>query len=1136
MVRSIFLYLFILMFYPKLSSAQSSPFSAGKWAKIATTKQGVYQITGTQLKAMGFVLPFASNQVQLFNYNLANLKEKVSLNPLLGVIENSIVVADGGDNQFDEKDFLLFYSEGPIQWKYDSIKGLPYHYKNATSDSIYYFITLGKNGKRINFASKINAANQSVDNYDERWLIEKDSVSLLNSGKLLLGSPMGQGVGKQAQLNYVFNMDGLQVSSPLSIVSQYAATAYQSKANFNFLVNSTLARTSSVNPVTGYIYDATANLMTDSFIYNISPSVNLSNPITTTIAFSSDNTTATGWIDFIEINAKRKIGFWGSNAFGFRNYAVSKNATAIQYQLQNIDTAAQIWDVTHPEDPLVMNINFQTTTTGNFIQTADTLREFFAVKSMGYEIPIYLSGVANQNVMATDVPDYVVIAASAYLGAAKKLIDFHATVHGLKGMVYNVNEIFNEFSGGQSSATGIRNFIQYLFNQAMIKHQNPPKYLLLMGMANFSNKNYNSAFQIPVFESGASTSILDSYPADDYYSILDNNDNINYPNDIKNLSLAIGRLPIRNAAEADTVVEKIINYQKNNHGGVWKNQLTWVADDGDYNLHLQDAEAISSNLKMKVPNWNNKKIYLDLYAVTSNIAGNTYPLVNAEINRTINNGSLILNYTGHGNYSRLAEEAVITQTDVQQWDNAGRLPLMITASCDFAPYDQPQLSPFGFDALLKNSKGVAALVAASRLVYAYSNKQINDQFIQKLLVPDSAGNFLTIGTALQKAKMAAWAQGEDHINTFKFTLFGDPAMQLVKPTDQVVINSINGKAFMGVDTLQAGSKYTINGMVQSNGQLKNKFNGAVQLILYDAASAKKTLGNVSSSIPVNVIVQENILFNGTASVNAGKFSIDFMLPKEVTLNQGALKLQLNAFNDSSDAMGIFNQIYAKGAGAQNFTDTIGPSIQIFLNDTNFISGGWAASNATLLVHLKDEAGIQTSGNALGQDLTLLIDGDTKNEIVLNNYYTADFNTYQSGTVSYILPNFSLGPHTLTIKAWDLLGNSNKRSIQFTVPDTSVLLLNKVSNYPNPFIQSTTFSFEQNQIGTKLDIFLSVYDNNGLVLFTRTLSGQFKGNRVLAYWDGTSEQGNMLNPGVYFYKITIGNGKEMKVLANKLVKY
>ena len=1136
MIRAALVFFLIIVFFPSILSGQNSPFSNGKWVKIAATKQGVYQITGTQLKAMGFTIPFTSSQVQLYNYNLTNLTEKVESNPLVGITENSILVNDGGDNQFDEKDFLLFYSEGPIQWKYDEVKNLPVHYKNATSDSVFYFITLGSNGKRMGSAAKINSTPITIDNYDERWLIEKDSISLLNSGKLLLGTPMGQGNGKQSQLNFPLNMTGLLLTSPFKIVTQYAATAYQSTANFNLLLNANVARSSSVNPVSGYLYDDAANVVTDTFTYSLNANTNLVNPVNVTVAFSSDNATATGWLDFVEMNAKRKIGFWGSNAFGFRNYAITKTSNAAQYQLQNIDSSTLIWDVTHPEQPVAITINFQTTSSGNFIQSLDTLREFFAVKQQGYETPTFSGVMANQNIIGTSVPDYIILSPNNYLNAAKKLRDYHALAHGLKGLVFNINEIFNEFSGGQPSPTGIRNFIQYLFNQATLKHQNTPQYLLLMGLSNFSNKSYNSTNQIPVFESAASNNILSSFPSDDYYSILTPNDNINTPNLILNSALAIGRLPVRSVSEADTVVEKIINYQKNNNGGAWKNKLTWVADDGDYNLHLQDAEAISSNLQKKAAAWNQKKIYLDLYPVNNNIAGNTYPLVNADINQTMNNGSLILNYTGHGNYSRLAEEAVISQPDVQLWNNAGKLPLMITASCDFAPYDQPQLSPFGFDALLKNSKGVVALVAASRLVYAYSNKQINDLFIQKLLVPDSAGNFLTIGTALQKAKMAAWAQGEDHINTFKFTLMGDPAMQLAKPTDQVILNSINGKTFAGVDTLQAGNKYTLTGMVQSNGQIKNNFKGSLEMVLYDAVTIKKTLGNISTSIPVNVSMQENILFKGTASVTAGRFTIDFMLPKEVTANQSGLKLQLNAFNDSSDAMGIYNQLFVKPAVAQNYSDTVGPTMQAFLNDSNFINGGWAAAHSTLYINLKDDAGIQTSGISLGHDITLLIDGDTKNEVVLNNFYTADFNTYQKGSIQYALPTFSIGAHQLAIKAWDLLGNSSKDTIRFIVPDTTALQLNKVTNFPNPFTTSTTFSFEHNQIGIPLVIGLTLYDNQGAVLFTKPLSAQYKANRVNSYWDGTSANGRLLNPGIYFYKITVTNSKETKELSNKLIKF
>ena len=105
-----------------------------------------------------------------------------------------------------------------------------------------------------------------------------------------------------------------------------------------------------------------------------------------------------------------------------------------------------------------------------------------------------------------------------------------------------------------------------------------------------------------------------------------------------------------------------------------------------------------------------------------------------------------------------------------------------------------------------------------------------------------------------------------------------------------------------------------------------------------------------------------------------------------------------------------------------------------------------------------------------------------------------------------------------------------------VPDSSNLLLNKVSNFPNPFTQFTYFSFEQNQLGNSLEVNLSLYDNNGQLLFTRPLSAEYKANRVISYWDGASASGGFLNPGTYFYKITLSNGKQTKVLTNKLVKF
>ena len=1135
MRRGVFIVFLGFIFSPYFLGAQNAAFNTGKWAKIAIAKQGIYQITGAQLKTLGFPLPIASTQLQLFNYNLTQLSEKVTATVSTSLTENAIQVFDGGDNQIDEKDYVLFYAEGSVGWKQEALKFTPTHYKNTSHDSVFYFISIGPNGKRMNTMDKINAPAQIVDQYDERWLIEVDSISILNSGKLLLGPAMGKGLGKQAKLSYPININGLVLSSPMKLISRYAATTYQTPAYFNFSINDNAIKTTAVSPVSGLLYDESANISLDSFTYSINSTTNLTNPASINISFQSENAAATGWIDYIELFAKRKLGFWGTGSFGFRNVSSAVNGNILQYQIQNGDASTEVWDVTNPASPRKISIDISSTGSISFLHQADTLHEFFAVKQQGYEIPSLLGPMNSQNLAGMNVPDYLIVSAPNYLNAAKKLQNYHGTINGLKTALINANEIFNEFSGGQPSPIGIRNFVKYLLNKAATDKVPAPRYLLLFGMANYNSRNYNSASQIPVFESAASTGVLTSYPSDDFYSILEDNDDINNFTKIKKLAIATGRLPVRNTAEADTVVEKIINYQKNVNGGAWKNKITWVADDGDANLHLEDAEAISTHLQQKNSSWNQKKIYLDLYTANKNIAGNTYPLVNSEIIQTVNEGTLILNYTGHGNFTRLAEEAVISQTDVLQWNNATKLPLMITASCDFAPYDQPLLSPFGFDALMKNSKGVIGLVAASRLVFAYSNKQINDHFIQQLLVPDSLGNFLTIGEALQRAKMQAWSAEEDRMNAFKFSLLGDPAMRLSLPKYEIGIISLNQKTFTGKDTLLAGNKYTLKGAVNKKGVLQNNFNGLLDFILYDAVTNKKTLGNAISSKVAMVAMQENILFKGKVTVMNGNFTVDFLLPKEVSLQKN-LKMQLTAYNELSDAMGMFDNIIAMDAGGVLINDNQGPDVKIFLNDTNFIDGGWAAARSNLILNLADSAGIQTSGNALGHDMVLVIDNDYKNTIVLNNYFLANLDSYQKGNLMYALPLLTEGAHSIMIKVWDLLGNSTTKTLHFVVPASEIVNFKNLYNYPNPFQNFTQFSFEHNKVGSSLEINLSIYDGRGNLLFTKPLNGTYKANRVVANWDGAGIGSAQIQAGVYYYRLSIKDGSATKFLTSKLVKF
>jgi len=859
------------------------------------------------------------------------------------------------------------------------------------------------------------------------------------------------------------------------------------------------------------------------------------------VGYLSANTSSTGWINYITLQAKRKIGFYGgAKSLGFRNASLLGTGKTIQYQFKDADATTKIWDVTQPENPVEMSSNLQNGV-ATFIQRADSLREFFSVTKLGYETPslVEVLNIDYPSLLNTPAADYIIITASNYLKAADSLAKFHAANHGLATFVTTTARVFNEFSGGQPSPIGIRNYVKYVYDKAKKNNTTLPKYLLLLGIGNFDYKKIDNQLQVPSYESVSSNSVLSSYTTDDFFAILKDGEDINSPQGIQSLALSVGRLPVKSIIDADVSIKKLMQYQSQKNLGAWRNQITWIADDGDYNLHLQHAEEISTSLKLNQPKWNQKKIYLDLFPAINSSAGNTYPLANNMIKQMVNNGTLILNYTGHGNYTRLAEEAVITQNEILQWDNAGKLPLMITASCDFAPFDQPQISPIGFDAFLKNDKGIIGLVAASRLVFAFNNKEINDEFIQQLLVPDPLDNYKSIGTALQNAKSNYWKKGSDYTNAFKFNLMGDPAMQLAKPKYMVNIAQINQKIFKGKDTLKAGGKYQVAGTIKANGNLLNNFDGLIEFTLFDIPKKQKTLANVSSSIPVNVTTQENILFKGNAIVSKGVFTVDFILPKEVAINQGALRMQLYATNNlgNADAIGVYDSLFVNAFSENVSTDTTGPVFEkVFINDTlnQYKQKTWINANSNLYINLKDSSGIQTSGNSLGHDISLVIDGEAQSPIILNNYYTADVNTYQSGKLKYALPTLSEGAHQLIVKAWDLIGNSNKDTINVIVPNSQSLAVKNLTNYPNPVLSSTRFSFEISQlreVNKSLIYTIEIYNNIGIKQLTKTFEGPILNRVVLS---NVVEVGS-LPAGTYFYKLIVADAIQEIQLTNKFIK-
>jgi hypothetical protein len=438
---------------------------------------------------------------------------------------------------------------------------------------------------------------------------------------------------------------------------------------------------------------------------------------------------------------------------------------------------------------------------------------------------------------------------------------------------------------------------------------------------------------------------------------------------------------------------------------------------------------------------------------------------------------------------------------------------------------------------MQNDKGIIALVAANRLVFAYSNKQINDAFMQALLVPNSKGLYRTIGQALQAAKNYNFNQNGDRLNAFKFGLMGDPAMRIAQPKYQVNCTNLNQLPWSDTLNLKAGEKYTIKGNLSVKNQTIQNFNGFIDMVLWDAPSTKKTLANQTNSQAVPIETQEQALFKGKATVQNGQFEISFILPGTLSAsNKAALKLQLYAYNDTADASMQFQSIFIQGATTQNRLDTTGPSIYSYVNASNFKSGDWVGAPATLYVKLKDSSGIQSSGNELGHDLKLIIDDTLVKNYNLNTFFIYDTNAYQSGAIEYPLPVLDAGKHRLIMKAWDLLGNVSKDTIWIEVPSKKNRNIRNLSITPNPVQTNAKFSFELNNSADPILVQLEVFDVNGNRHFSTSQKIQPKGNKILVDWNGLSTNGGLLLPGKYYYRIIVTQNGVVEQLLNSLLKF
>ncbi|MFC5268974.1 type IX secretion system sortase PorU [Adhaeribacter terreus] len=1129
------------------SNKTASVLSSGDWYRIGITGSGMYKLDYATLQGMGLNLQnIDPRRIQLYGNGGGMLPQANDAPRADDLVENAIYFPGESDGQFNPQDYILFYGQGPHTWKLNNNKdGFNYNL-NIYSDTAYYFLTVGAApGQRVSNAGAVSGTpTATITTFNERAHHEIENRNLLASGRVWYGEEFNS-YKLSHEIN--FGLSDLDQSSPVTLTSAVAGVSPVSQSvvggRFTLKVNNATIGFQDVMGHGSWDYHPAGDDNVQTFSFNLNTvSYNNSN-LRVGLSFNQmGQSSSLGLLNYLEINAKRRLLLF-NNQTNFRSLQnIGPNAIS-QFRIGNISNAAEtvVWDITDPLQPVRQQLAFNGSE-ATFSALTDTVREFVVFSGTGFYAPFTWGRVANQNLHALNKDgklDMVIVSHPLFLSQAQRLANHRHQRDKLNIAIVTPRQVYNEFSSGAQDVTAIRDLMKMIYDRKILNNTKTGDsliYLLLFGDASYDyksnfansqqNRTQNNTNFVPVYESFESLDQIDTYSSEDYFTLLDDNEGAWPEYSSSSFSdIGVGRLPAASIEDAESMVNKIIAYDSPEKFGKWRNRVTFIADDQDGNLHQNATEAYADSLIKKQPAYNVNKVYLDMFRQVAVANGQRSPDCVAEIDRAVEQGSLIINYSGHGGETGLAHEQIVTVGQINNWNNINSPSFFVTATCEFGRYDDPRRPSAAEFALKSKNGGAIGLITTTRPVGASSNDVLNRSFYNFAFKPVN-GQMPRLGDIVMHTKNAS-ISGSSNRN---FALLGDPSMRLAYPEEKVQVSAIDIKpSVRQPDTLKALSTVKISGNVANqNGQTLSDFNGKVNITVFEKETVIRTLGDNGSS-PQNIKTRESIIYEGVATAKNGLWSSTFVVPKDINYLYGNGKISLYAASGNLDAHGANTDIIIGGSAANIPADTIPPVISLFMDNEAFVYGGLTGTNSLLISHLSDSSGINTAGLGIGHEITATLDGNKENIKVLNEYYISDLDNFRSGKVRYMFKNLTPGPHELRVKAWDTHNNSSEKRIEFIVASSETLALDHVLNYPNPFSTNTTFHFDHNRAGEDLDIQVQIFTVSGKLV--RTLSAtSFASKPHVAEinWNGRDEYNDVLAKGVYVYKLTVRASRGAKV--------
>jgi len=1072
----------------------ASSLPQGQWYQIPINTTGIHRITPASLGESlpdtdplywqiyapfyeGMSLPFALSELEPTPDNLK---------PIGMELQNI------GDGAFTGDAEILFFAQSLN----GDFKGDNFVHLYDTQR--YYWLCIPHANFQV--ANQVNqkissttAPTHTVTGYEKRWYHENELQNQLHSGSSWVGEKLK---GSSDRLNFSFDDNYLDFNSSIQfdalIMTDYDAGVYS--YDFDIELNGLPFNISyNTPPIFSRITlkgTAGENILQDGFN-------------TLSLLYSSNSNNSIIYLDSIRLAYTRKLAPSEDYLLGTLHLPGAVNRLIFS------DTPSDfmIWDISDITSINSWQINnrqfvLEDTSNHEIIGfTADQIMDVSLSPATDFGQPV----LRQPNQQA----DYIIITPEIFRDEAERIKELRENQvpadEQLQVQIVLISDIYQEFSAGVLDPAAIKHFLHYVYFNW---DQPQLRYVLLLGDTDYDYRNISgqSGMIIPTCQIDG-VSELSSYATDDIYTFIASGISDSRPD------IAIGRLPAKNQNELTIMVDKIISYELIPERGIWSNTITLVADDplrpsnSIESYHIGDTEILSSLMPSSM---HVNKIYLTEYPEVSDPLSPYVkkPKAREDLLQKLYNGTLIVNYLGHGSPHVWAQEEVFTVSDLGLVNTGLQLPFWIAGTCDWAKYDDINSSCVPEELMIMENNGAVGLLSTTRKTFPGSNFALISSFYQFLFPEPDGGRSIAVGDAVMLAKNVT---GSD-TNKGKYVLFSDPALRLGSPVRKGHIQSVNPAV------LQAMGRISYTGITDTT--LSSESQAVVTV--YDTPTAVTrsydinttgSVGHISYTLPGKRI------FRGRISVDDQDFSGDFILPKDIKYSGDGGIMRVQYWDETGlDGSTYIDTLSFRGTDSTGINNT-GPDILFLSENMMLINGDHFSANEALEIEIKDEQGINLTGMA-GHGISLAIDEDWVNANDVTELFEYDLDHSDMGRLSAYLSQIPPGDHTITVKAWDSQNNPNTASIRLEFFAATDFRVYDLFNFPNPMAEHTDITYMLSHAG---DIDCAIYTLAGRKILGESLGYQAQGFNSFP-WDGRDIYGNSVANGVYIVVIEAASGE------------